>query len=86
MARLAPLIAEKAISQKEFDDSKSAVESAEASVKQARAQGNEAKLNLGYTRVTAPISGITGTAAKADGSLVNSTDMLTTIVQVNPIY
>ena len=86
MARLAPLIAEKAISQKEFDDSKSAVETAEASVKQAHAQGNEAKLNLGYTRVTAPISGVTGTAAKADGSLVNSTDMLTTIVQVNPIY
>lgn len=86
MARLGPLIAEKAISQKEFDDSKSAVESAEASLKQARAQANEAKLNLGYTRVTAPISGVTGTAAKADGSLVNSADMLTTIVQVNPIY
>ena len=86
MARLGPLIAEKAISQKEFDDSKSAVESAEASLKQARAQGNEAKLNLGYTRVVAPISGVTGTAAKADGSLVNSADMLTTIVQVNPIY
>ena len=86
MARLAPLIAEKAISQKEFDDSKSAVESAEASLKQARAQGNEAKLNLGYTRVIAPIGGVTGTAAKADGSLVSSADMLTTIVQVNPIY
>lgn len=86
MARLAPLIAEKAISQKEFDDSKSAVESAEATLKQARAQNNEAKLNLGYTRVIAPISGVTGTAAKADGSLVNSADMLTTIVQVNPIY
>jgi membrane fusion protein (multidrug efflux system) len=86
MARLGPLIAEKAISQKEFDDSKSAVESAEASLKQARAQSNEAKLNLGYTRVIAPISGVTGTAAKADGSLVNSADMLTTIVQVNPIY
>ncbi len=86
MARLAPLIAEKAISQKEFDDSKSAVESAEANLKQARAQANEAKLNLGYTRVIAPISGVTGTAAKADGSLVNSADMLTTIVQVNPIY
>lgn len=86
MARLAPLIAEKAISQKEFDDSKSAVESAEATLKQARAQAAEARLNLGYTRVTAPISGVTGTAAKADGSLVNSADMLTTIVQVNPIY
>jgi membrane fusion protein, multidrug efflux system len=85
-ARLAPLIAERAISQKEFDDSKSAVESAEASVKQARAQAAEAKLNLGYTKVLAPIGGITGSAAKADGSLVSSADMLTTIVQVNPIY
>ena len=86
LARLQPLIAEKAISQKEFDDARSAVESAEATAKQTRAQAAEAKLNIGYTRVVAPISGVTGTAAKADGSLVNSTDMLTTIVQVNPMY
>jgi membrane fusion protein, multidrug efflux system len=85
-ARLAPLIVEKAISQKEFDDSKSALESAEAALRQVRAQAAEAKLNLGYTRVIAPISGVTGVAAKADGSLVNPVDMLTTIVQVNPIY
>ncbi len=86
LARLQPLITEKAISQKEFDDARSAVESAEASAKLVRAQAAEAKLNVGYTRVVAPISGVTGTAAKADGSLVNSTDMLTTIVQVNPMY
>ena len=86
LARLQPLITEKAISQKEFDDARSAVESAEATAKLVRAQAAEAKLNVGYTRVVAPISGVTGTAAKADGSLVNSTDMLTTIVQVNPIY
>ena len=86
LARLQPLIAEKAISQKEFDDARSAVESAEATAKQTRAQAAEAKLNMGYTRVVAPISGVTGTSAKADGSLVNSTDMLTTIVQVNPMY
>ena len=86
LARLQPLITEKAISQKEFDDARSAVESAEATAKQSRAQAAEAKLNIGYTRVVAPISGVTGTAAKADGSLVNSSDMLTTIVQVNPMY
>lgn len=86
VARLQPLITEKAISQKEFDDARSAVESAEATAKLVRAQAAEAKLNIGYTRVVAPISGVTGTAAKADGSLVNSTDILTTIVQVNPMY
>lgn len=85
--RLAPLAAEKAISQKEFDDSKSAVESAEATLKQVQAQATEARLNLGYTKVVAPISGSTGTAAKSDGSLVSASDsLLTTIVQTNPMY
>jgi membrane fusion protein, multidrug efflux system len=86
-ARLVPLVAEKAISQKEFDDSKSALESAEASLKQAQAQAREARLNLTYTKVTAPISGTTGTASKSDGSLVSASDsLLTTIVQTNPMY
>nr|WP_315226196.1 efflux RND transporter periplasmic adaptor subunit [uncultured Albidiferax sp.] len=86
-ARLAPLVAEKAISQKEFDDAKSAAESAAATLKQAQAQANEARLNLGYTTVVAPISGTTGTAAKSDGNLVSASDsLLTTIVQTNPMY
>jgi len=86
-ARLAPLVAEKAISQKEFDDAKSAAESAAASLRQAQAQAAEARLNLGYTTVVAPISGTTGAAAKSDGSLVSATDsLLTTIVQTNPMY
>ena len=85
--RLAPLAAEKAISQKEFDDSKSAFESAEATLKQVQAQATEARLNLGYTKVVAPISGSTGTAAKSDGSLISASDsLLTTIVQTNPMY
>ena len=86
-ARLAPLVAEKAISQKEFDDSKSALESAQATLKQVQAQANEARLNLGYTRVTAPINGTTGVAAKSEGSLVTAGDsLLTTIVQTDPMF
>ncbi|MFZ6767823.1 efflux RND transporter periplasmic adaptor subunit [Undibacterium sp. Di26W] len=86
-ARLAPLVAEKAISQKEFDDAKSALETAEATFKQVQAQVNEAKLNLGYTRVVAPIDGVTGIAAKSNGSLVTAADsLLTTIVQTDPVY
>lgn len=86
-ARLGPLAAEKAISQKEFDDSKSALESAEASLQQAQAQASDARLNLSYTKVVAPISGTTGSAAKSDGSLVSTADgLLTTIVQTNPMY
>lgn len=86
-ARLAPLAAEKAISQREYDDAKSALEMAEASNKQVRAQVNEAKLNLSYTKVVAPIAGVTGVAVKPNGSLVTSADsLLTTIVQTDPMY
>jgi membrane fusion protein, multidrug efflux system len=86
-SRLVPLIAEKAISQKEFDDAKSAMDVAEATLKQTQAQANEAQLNLGYTKVVAPISGISQTANKSDGSLVTAADsLLTTIVQTDPMY
>jgi membrane fusion protein (multidrug efflux system) len=86
-ARLGPLAAEKAISQKEFDDSKSTLESAEATLKQVQAQANEAHLNLSYTKVVAPISGTTGASAKSEGNLVTAADsLLTTIVQTNPMY
>jgi membrane fusion protein, multidrug efflux system len=86
-ARLVPLIAEKAISQKEFDDSKSVLEIAEASLKQTQAQANEARLNLSYTKVVAPIAGVTTAATKSDGSLVTAADsLLTTIAQTNPIF
>ena len=86
-ARLVPLIAEKAISQKEFDDAKSALDIAEATLKQTQAQASEAQLNLSYTRVIAPIAGITTTANKSDGSLVTAADsLLTTVVQTDPMY
>ncbi len=86
-ARLSPLGAEKAISQKEVDDAKSALETAEASFKQAQAQVNEAKLNLSYTKVVAPIAGVTSIANKSNGSLVTPTDsLLTTLVQTDPMY
>ena len=84
-ARAAPLAAEKAISQKEADDAQSALESAEAALKQTHAQANEARLNLAYTKVVAPIAGVTGAAAKSDGNLITTSDsLLTTIVQTNP--
>ena len=86
-ARAAPLAAEKAISQKEADDAQSALESAEAALKQTQAQANEARLNLAYTKVVAPIAGVTSTAAKSDGNLITASDsLITTIVQTHPMY
>jgi len=88
-ARFRDLVADKAVSQKDYDDALSAMELGEASVQQATARVNEAKLNLSYTLVTAPVSGISGRAGRSEGSLV-STDangsLLTTINQVDPIW
>jgi membrane fusion protein, multidrug efflux system len=86
-ARLKPLYAEKAVSQKEYDDAASAASIAAADEKSARARLDEARLNLGYTRVVSPISGVAGRALQSDGSLVSGPDvLLTRVVQVDPIW
>jgi membrane fusion protein (multidrug efflux system) len=86
-ARLKPLYEAKATSQKEYDDSVSAEQIAGADVKAAQARLTEARLDLEYTRVEAPISGITGRALQSEGSLVQAQQtLLTTISQLDPIY
>ena len=86
-ARYRPLYAEKAVSQKDFDDAVSAEAIAAADVKSAHAQVTDARLNLGYTKVEAPASGITGRSQRQEGSLVSGPDvLLTTITRVDPIW
>jgi membrane fusion protein, multidrug efflux system len=86
-ARLRPLYAEKAVSQKEHDDAVSAEDISAADVKAAQARLVEAKLNLEYTRVEAPISGITTRALPSEGTLVSGPNvLLTSVVQVDPIW
>lgn len=86
-ARLRPLYAEKAVSQKEHDDAVSAEDIGAADVKAAQARLVEAKLNLEYTRVQAPISGITTRAIPSEGTLVSGPSvLLTSVVQVDPMW
>ena len=86
-ARLKPLYAEKAVSQKEYDDAVSADAIAEADVKAAKARLMEARLNITYTKVESPLSGIAGRAQRSEGSLVSGPDvLLTTVTQVDPIW
>ncbi len=87
--RLAPLAEEKAISQRELDQAVAAARTATATIAAAEANLKQAELNLSYTRITAPISGITGRAVRSEGSLVTAnTDsaLLTTMTQVNPVW
>lgn len=86
-ARLKPLIEAKAVSQKDYDDAVSAELVAAASVKAAQAEVTEARLNLSYTRVEAPISGITSRALQSEGSLVQAQQtLLTKISQIDPVH
>ena len=86
-ARLKPLAERKAIGQKEADDAQSNAELAAAAVRAAEAKLREVDLNLGYTNVVAPITGLSSRAPKSEGSLVTANDtLLTTIWQVHPIW
>jgi membrane fusion protein (multidrug efflux system) len=86
-ARLKPLAERKAIGQKEADDAASNADLAAAAVKAAKAKVDELKLNWGYTRVVAPISGLTSRAQVSEGSLATTNQtLLTTISQIDPIW
>jgi membrane fusion protein (multidrug efflux system) len=86
-ARLKPLYAENAVSQREHDDALSAEAIGSADLNAARARLTEAKLNLEYTRVEAPVSGITTRALPSEGTLVSGPNvLLTSVVQVDPIW
>ena len=87
--RLEPLVQERAVSQRELDQQVSTARQSEAAIAAAEARLKEAELNLSYTRVKAPIAGITGRALRSEGSLVTAntdSSLLTTISQVNPIW
>lgn len=80
-----PLAREGAISQKELQDSVQMNLAARAMVESATAQLEQAKLNLEWTKVVAPIDGVVGIAKAQIGDLVNSSDELTSMSQLNPI-
>jgi len=85
--RMKPLFDAKAASQKDYDDAVSADEVSAADVKAARARLADARLNLSYTKVESPVSGISSRALKSEGTLVPGPDvLLTTVSQVDPIY
>src|SRR5258706_3450395 len=86
-ARLKPLYEARAASQKDYDDATSLEQVAEAEVKTARANVADTQLNLRYTRVEAPVTGIAGRAQRSEGNYVSGAEaLLTTVSQIDPIY
>jgi len=86
--RYRKLMASNAVSQQDYDDRAAALLQAEAEVEYWKASVKSARINLGYTRITAPISGRIGRSNVTDGALVTAyqSQELTTIQQIDPIY
>lgn len=80
------LLDQHAIAQEEADRLDTAAQSARATLAAADAALATAKLNLGFTEVRAPIDGRVSNVHITPGNLVGSSDVLTSVVSVNPVY
>ena len=84
--RYAPLVKNRAISQEEYDDAVQADLEAKAAVLSAKAQVEQARLNLDFTKIVSPIDGIASFAKGQIGDLVGpGTGELTTVSTIDPI-
>jgi membrane fusion protein (multidrug efflux system) len=86
--RARSLISQKYVSQSDLDTAEATERTSAASVQQAKASVDTARINLGYASVTAPISGRSGKQQVTEGALVGSSDvtLLTSIDQIDPLY
>ena len=82
------LISSHLVSEQQLDTDEAAERSSAAAVKQAQANVETARINLGYTNVTSPITGIAGEQQVTEGALVGqgTPTLLTTVDQLDPIY
>ena len=87
-ARFKELLKTNAVSGQAYDDVKADLDKAVASIAVAEAGVEVAQVNLGYTKVYAPITGRVGRSSVTEGALVtsNQSERLTMITQLNPVY
>jgi membrane fusion protein (multidrug efflux system) len=87
LARVKPLAAANALSQKELDDATGQFQTTSAAVAQAKAVVEQAEFNLSYTVIKSPVEGITSFAQQADGTYLNpGNSQLTTVAVLSPSY
>lgn len=87
-ARYKDLVSAKAISQQEYDDALASLGQSTADIAAGKAAVETAQINLQYTEVRAPVSGVIGKSSVTEGALVSSgqSEVLATIQQLDPIY
>ncbi|HKT92100.1 MAG TPA: efflux RND transporter periplasmic adaptor subunit [Paraburkholderia sp.] len=87
LARVRPLAAKNALSQKDLDDSIGQEQAAAAAVEGAQANVISASLNLGYTTIVAPVTGLSSYAKKQDGSYIDAANsLLTYVAKLDPMW
>lgn len=87
LKRVKPLTEQNALSQKDLDDATGQEQTTAASVAQAKAQVDIAKLNLSYTNITSPLSGIAAAAQQKEGSYLSAqNNHLTTVSSLDPMW
>jgi membrane fusion protein (multidrug efflux system) len=87
LKRIKPLAAANAVSKKDLDDATGRVNAANASVEMAKADVDTAQLNLGYTTITAPVTGVSSYARIQDGAYINQqSGPLTYVAQLDPMW
>jgi len=86
--RFRELVGRKAISQQDFDNADAALKQVEADIEYSKAAVESARINLGYSRITAPISGRIGKSNVTVGALATAYQgsAFATIQQLDPIY
>ncbi len=86
--RYADLVKDNAVSRQEYDNATAALKTADADVAAARAAEQAARINLGYTTVTAPVSGRIGRSAVTEGAYVQASQatLLAVVQQLDPVY
>jgi membrane fusion protein (multidrug efflux system) len=88
LARVQPLVAQNALSKKDLDDAVGNEAQAAAAVIASRGEVDTAQLNLSYTTIKSPLTGLSSFARQQDGSYVTATQsgLLTTVYQLNPMW
>jgi membrane fusion protein (multidrug efflux system) len=86
--RYKQLVATKAISQQELDDATASLHAIEADILAGKAAEQAARINLGYTKVTSPVSGRVGISQVTEGAYVQAgtATLLATVQQLDPMY
>jgi membrane fusion protein (multidrug efflux system) len=88
LKRVKPLAEKNAVSQKDLDDSIGTYRTSAASVEAAKAKVVQAELNLGYTTITSPVTGLSSFAVQQEGAYIGygSNSLLTYVAQLDPMW